>query len=173
MGWRHACAFVAAAMFGIATAQAADFGFAFENVEQHLAKAQEIAKIDLGLEKLKCYSDDKSKGRACSFKTKVGGVLIVGAKGAQVDSIVAVLDKPGLKAGLRVIAVSAIAIGLGRDVKDKGEFRKSLDAAIDNYVEQIQKNAGAPKIEVSIGPYKWALFQINPDKDEMFVSVAN
>jgi hypothetical protein len=40
-------------------------------------------------------------------------------------------------------------------------------------VEQIQKNAGAPKIEVSIGPYKWALFQINPDKDEMFVSVAN
>jgi hypothetical protein len=173
MGWRHACALVAAAMFGIATAQAADFGFAFDNVEQHLAKAQEVAKIDLGLEKLKCYGDDKGKGRACSFKTKVGGVLIVGAKDTQVDSIVAALDKPGLKAGLRVIAVSAIAIGLGRDVKDKGEFRKGLDAAIDSYVEQIQKNAGAAKYEVSIGAYKWTLFRVSPDKDEMFVSVAN
>ena len=173
MDWRHACAFVAAAMFGIATAQAADFGFAFDNVEQHLAKAQEIAKINLGLEKLKCYGDDKGKGRACSFKTKVGGVLIVGAKDTQVDSIVAALDKPGLKAGLRVIAVSAIAIGLGRDVKDKGEFRKGLDAAIANYVEQIQKNAGAAKYEVSIGAYKWTLFRVSPDKDELFVTVAN
>jgi hypothetical protein len=173
MGWRHACAFVAAAMFGIATAQAADFGFAFDNVEQHLAKAQEIAKIDLGLEKLKCYGDDKSKGRACSFKTKVGGVLIVGAKGAQVDSIVAALDKPGLKAGLRIIAVSAMAIGLGSDVKDKGEFRKGLDAAIDSYVEQIQKNAGAAKYEVSIGAYKWTLFRVSPNKDELFVTVAD
>ena len=74
MGWRHVCAFVAAAIFGIATAQAADFGFAFDNLEQHFAKAQEIAKIDLGLERLKCYGDDKGKGRACSFKTKIGGV---------------------------------------------------------------------------------------------------
>ena len=173
MGWRHVCAFVAAAIFGIATAQAADFGFAFDNLEQHFAKAQEIAKIDLGLERLKCYGDDKGKGRACSFKTKIGGVLIVGAKDTQVDSIVAALDKPGLKAGLRVIAVSAMATGLGRDVKDKGEFRKGLDAAIDNYVEQIQKNAGAPKIEVSIGAYKWTLFRVNPNKDEMFVTVSN
>lgn len=173
MGWRHACVFVAAAMFGIATAQAADFGFAFENVEQHFAEAQKIAKIDLGLEKLKCYGDDKSKDRACSFKTSVGGVVILGTKDTQVDSIIAALDKPGLKSGLRIMVVSAMAVGLGSGVADKKEFRKGIDAAIDNYVKQIQDNANAPKIEVSIGAYKWTLFRVNPKKDEMFVTVAN
>jgi hypothetical protein len=66
-----------------------------------------------------------------------------------------------------------MAIGLGSDVKDKGEFRKGLDGAIDSYVEQIQKNAGAAKYEVSIGAYKWTLFRVSPNKDELFVTVAD
>ena len=166
--WVRSLAVIATMGLGLAAAQAADFGFAFDDIEQHLAEAQKIAKVDIGLEKLKCYSE--GTGRACSFKTNLGGVLILGAKDKQVDMIVAALDKPGIKSGLRVLAVSAIAVGMGSGVTDKREFRKGLDDAMDSYTQQYVAKPDTPAIEVKIGAYKWTLFRVNPQKDEMFVS---
>lgn len=169
--WLRSLTIVAMMVLGLAAAQAADFGFPFDNIEQQFADAQRIGKVDIGLEKLKCY--DEGKSRACTFKTNIGAVLILGTKGTQVDSMIVALDKPGLKSGLRMMAVSALAIGLGSGVTDKKEFRKGLDTAMDSYTDQIVANPKTPKIEVAIGTYKWTLFRVNPDKDEMFVTVSN
>lgn len=150
-------------------ALAGDFGFAFDNFEQQFKKSQDLVKIDLGLQKVKCDGDGKS--RACTYKTKTGTIVIIGTKDSQTEDMIAVFEKPGAKAGYEFLAVSAWAIAFGSGVPDPKDFRTQYDAAIDSYVKQA--NAGEPKIEVTVGNYKWTMFRVDPKKDEMFVKALN
>jgi hypothetical protein len=153
----------------LSPALAGDFGFAFDNFEQQFKRSQDLVKIDLGLQKVKCGGDGKS--RACTYKAKAGTTVIIGTKGSQTEEMIAVFEKPGAKAGYEFLAVSAWAIAFGSGVPDPKEFRAQYDAAIDSYVKQA--NGGEPKIEVTVGNYKWTMFRVNPQKDEMFVKALN
>jgi hypothetical protein len=157
------------AAMSLGPAWAGDFGFAFDTVEQQFKKAQDIVKIDLGLEKVKCDGDGKS--RACTYKNSAGTMVIFGTKGSQTEDIIAIFEKPGVKAGFEFFAVSAWAVALGGGVSDVKEYRAQYDAAIDSYLKQAK--AGELKIEVVAGNYKWTMFRVNPKKDEMFVKVLN
>lgn len=150
-------------------ALAGDFGFAFDNFEQQFKKSQDLVKIDLGLEKVKCDGDGKS--RACTYKSKAGTTVIIGTKGSQAEDMIAIFEKPGAKAGYEFLAVSAWAIAFGSGASDPTEFGAQYKAAIDSYVKQA--NSGAPQIEVMVGNYKWTMFRVNPKKDEMFVKALN
>lgn len=154
---------------GMGSAWAGDFGFAFDGVEQQFKKAQELVKIDLGLSKVKCNGDGKSQ--ACTYKTSTGAVVIFGTKGSRAETIIALFEKPGLKAGFEFFAVSAWAVALGDGVSDAKAYRAQYDAAVESYLKQAK--AGELKIEVVVGNYQWTMFRVNPQKDEMFVKVLN
>ena len=156
-------------VMSLSRALAGDFGFAFDNFEQQFKKSQDLVKIDLGLQRVKCDGDGKS--RACTYKGKAGTMVIIGTKGSQTEDMIAVFEKPGAKAGYEFLAVSAWAIAFGSGAPDPKELRAQYDAAMDSYVKQA--NGGEPKIEVTVGNYKWTMFRVNPQKDEMFVKALN
>jgi hypothetical protein len=153
----------------LSRALAGDFGFGVDDFDQQIKKSQDLVKRDLGLQKVKCEGDGTSG--ACTYKANAGTIVIIGTKRDRVDQMVALFEKPGIKAGFEFLAVSAWAIAFGGGLWDSKEFRAQFDAAIDSYLNQA--NSGAPKIEVTMGNYKWTMYRVSPQKDEMFVSALN